>query len=162
MNAVDARRVAAKTIAVIAILAQIGSHVPADRATLGLYDGIYTRCGAGDDIARGRSTFMAELAETSEILARATPRSLLIFDELGRGTSTYDGLCIAASVLEHVVKKVQSRCAIFITRALRSIVRVADGADYPQLAAATRLLEHASAFHMSFIEQLRMSASTVG
>lgn len=80
-----------RATALIALMAQIGCYVPADSCTTSLFDGIYTRMGASDEIARGRSTFMVELSETSEILKMATPRSLVILDELGRGTSTSDG-----------------------------------------------------------------------
>lgn len=88
--------------AVIVLLAQIGSYVPADNATIGLVDRIFTRIGAQDDIATGQSTFMVEMVETSYILSHATPRSLVILDEVGRGTSTYDGLAIAQAVVEYL------------------------------------------------------------
>ncbi len=88
--------------ALIVLLAQIGSYVPAESAHVGLADRIFTRIGASDLIARGQSTFMVEMVETANILHHATSRSLLILDEIGRGTSTYDGLAIAWSVLEYV------------------------------------------------------------
>ncbi len=91
-----------RQVAVIVLLAQIGSYVPAESATLGLVDRIFTRIGAQDDIATGQSTFMVEMVETSYILAHTTPRSLVILDEVGRGTSTYDGLAIAQAVVEYI------------------------------------------------------------
>jgi DNA mismatch repair protein MutS len=87
---------------IIVLLAQVGSFVPARRATIGLCDRIFTRVGAHDELARGLSTFMVEMVETAHILAHATPRSLLIFDEVGRGTSTYDGVSIAQAILEYL------------------------------------------------------------
>jgi len=86
----------------IVVLAQAGSFVPAERAIIGLCDRIFTRVGAHDELARGLSTFMVEMVETAQILAHATPRSLLIFDEVGRGTSTYDGVSIAQAILEYL------------------------------------------------------------
>ncbi|MEW5772689.1 MAG: DNA mismatch repair protein MutS [Thermodesulfobacteriota bacterium] len=86
--------------ALLAILAQIGSYVPADHARLGLVDRIFSRVGASDNLAMGRSTFMVEMAETARILRQATPRSLVILDEIGRGTSTFDGLALAWAVVE--------------------------------------------------------------
>jgi DNA mismatch repair protein MutS len=88
--------------ALIAILAQLGSFVPAERARLPLLDRIWTRVGASDDLARGRSTFMVEMTETAAILHNASPRSLVLLDEIGRGTSTFDGLSIAWAVAEHL------------------------------------------------------------
>src|SRR5207302_3154966 len=91
-----------KQIAQIVLLAQIGAWVPAERAHIGLVDRIFTRVGAQDDIATGQSTFMVEMVETANILNHATPRSLIILDEIGRGTSTYDGLAIARAVVEYL------------------------------------------------------------
>jgi DNA mismatch repair protein MutS len=82
-------------------MAQVGSFVPAQRATLGMADAIFTRVGASDDLASGQSTFMVEMNEVAQILKNATPKSLLIFDEIGRGTSTFDGMSIARAVLEY-------------------------------------------------------------
>ena len=88
--------------AIIVLMAQIGSFVPAAEATIGLVDRIFTRVGLQDDLTTGQSTFMVEMVETAAILNQATPRSLVILDEIGRGTSTYDGLSIARSVIEHL------------------------------------------------------------
>ena len=96
--------------ALISILAQAGSFVPAERARIGLVDRVFTRVGAHDDIRRGRSTFMVEMIEVAHILRRATSRSLVLLDEIGRGTSTFDGLAIAWAVTEDVASRVGSRC----------------------------------------------------
>jgi DNA mismatch repair protein MutS len=95
--------------ALIVLLAQMGSFVPARRARVGLVDRIFTRVGASDDLARGRSTFMVEMTETSAILHNATRRSLVVLDEIGRGTSTFDGLSIAWAVAEHLHDQVGCR-----------------------------------------------------
>ncbi len=91
-----------RQVALIVLLAQMGSFVPASSATIGLVDRVFTRIGAGEDIAAGQSTFMVEMVETANILNNATPRSLIILDEIGRGTSTYDGLAIARAVVEYI------------------------------------------------------------
>lgn len=93
-----------RQVALITIMAQIGSFVPAQRAHIGLVDKVFTRIGASDDLARGQSTFMVEMTETAGILHNATNRSLVILDEIGRGTSTYDGISIAWSVAEYLLK----------------------------------------------------------
>jgi DNA mismatch repair protein MutS len=91
-----------RQVALIVLLAQIGSFVPATEATVGLVDRIFTRVGAQDDIATGQSTFMVEMAETANILHNATGRSLLVLDEIGRGTATFDGMAIARAIVEHI------------------------------------------------------------
>lgn len=96
--------------ALIAVLAQAGAYVPATRAKLGLVDRLFSRVGASDNLARGRSTFMVEMVETAAILAQATPRSFVILDEVGRGTSTYDGLAIAWAVVEAIHEDNRCRC----------------------------------------------------
>ena len=94
-----------RQVALIVVLAQIGSYVPASAARIGIVDKLFTRIGASDDLASGQSTFMVEMNEVSQILREATPRSLLILDEIGRGTSTYDGLSIAWAVIEHIADR---------------------------------------------------------
>jgi DNA mismatch repair protein MutS len=98
-----------RQVALIVILAQMGSFVPAASATIGLVDKIFTRIGAADDLSTGQSTFMVECAETAHMLLNATSRSLIILDELGRGTSTFDGMAIAQAVIEHIHDKIGAR-----------------------------------------------------
>ena len=95
--------------ALLVILAQSGSFVPAVSMRLGLADRIFTRIGASDNVARGRSTFMVEMTETAAILNSATPRSLVLLDEMGRGTATYDGLSLAWATVEHLHDRVGAR-----------------------------------------------------
>ena len=111
--------------ALVAVLAQAGSFVPAKRARVGIVDRLFARIGAGDDLARGASTFLVEMSQTARILNRATPRSLVILDEVGRGTSTFDGLAIAQAVVEHLHGRIGCR-TLFATH-------------YLQLAALDRL-----------------------
>ncbi|KAL8979309.1 MAG: hypothetical protein Q9205_005326 [Flavoplaca limonia] len=103
-----------RQIALIAIMGQIGSYVPAASAKLGMLDAVFTRMGAFDNMMAGESTFMVELSETSDIIKQATSRSLIILDELGRGTSTHDGVAIAEAVLDHIVREIKS-LVLFIT-----------------------------------------------
>lgn len=98
-----------RQVALCVLMAHIGCFVPASQAKIGLVDAIFTRIGAMDNVSGGQSTFMVEMAETAEILNTATPRSLVILDEVGRGTSTYDGVAIAWSVVEHLVESVGAR-----------------------------------------------------
>jgi DNA mismatch repair protein MutS len=113
--------------ALIAVLAQAGSYVPAASATLGLVDRLFSRVGASDNLARGRSTFMVEMVETAAILAQATPHSFVILDEVGRGTSTYDGLAIAWAVVEAVHDLNRCRC-LFATH-YHELIRLAGTLD---------------------------------
>ncbi|XP_022622640.1 DNA mismatch repair protein Msh3 [Seriola dumerili] len=127
-----------RQVALICVMAQMGSYVPASEASLGILDGIFTRMGASDNIYKGRSTFMEELTEASEILSRSTERSLVILDELGRGTSTHDGIAIAYATLEHFIRAVKA-LAMFVTH-------------YPPLCELERAYpEHVSNYHMAFL-----------
>jgi DNA mismatch repair protein MSH3 len=103
-----------RSVALIAIMAQIGSYVPASSATLGIFDAVFTRMGAFDNMMSGESTFMVELSETSDILKLATERSLVVLDELGRGTSTHDGVAIAHAVLDFLIREKRG-LVLFIT-----------------------------------------------
>ncbi len=124
--------------ALIAILAQIGSFVPASSATLGIVDRLFSRVGASDDLARGRSTFMVEMVETAAILNQATERSLVILDEIGRGTATFDGLSIAWACVEHLHDINKCR-GLFATH-------------YHELTSLTSRLLHLSAHSMQVKE----------
>jgi DNA mismatch repair protein MutS len=95
--------------AIIIIMAQIGSYVPASRAVIGVVDKIFSRVGANDDISSGKSTFMVEMIETAVILRQSTEKSFVILDEIGRGTSTYDGLSIAWAVIEEIHNNIKAR-----------------------------------------------------
>ncbi len=131
-----------RQIALIAILAQIGSFVPADEAVVGICDRIFTRIGLYDRIGSGESTFMTEMIETAEILHHASPNSLILLDELGRGTSTYDGLAVARAVLEfiHNHPKLKTR-TLFATH-------------YHELAELEKLLPRLENLHF-LIEEIR-------
>jgi len=113
--------------ALIVLLAQAGGFVPAEAATIGLVDRLFSRVGASDNLARGRSTFMVEMVETAAILAQATPRSFVILDEVGRGTSTYDGLALAWAVVEAVHGVNRCRC-LFATH-YHELSRLADSCE---------------------------------
>ena len=95
--------------ALIALMAQMGSFVPAERAKLCVFDRIFTRIGASDNLARGRSTFMVEMTETASILNTGTPRSLILLDEIGRGTATFDGLALAWAVVEQLQSRTRAK-----------------------------------------------------
>ncbi len=123
-----------RQVALITLMAQIGSFVPARKATIGLIDRIFTRVGAEDDIASGKSTFMVEMEETATILHHATQHSLIILDEIGRGTSTYDGLAIARAVVEHLHNTTGAR-TLFATH-------------YHELAAMADELPHLNVYTM--------------
>ena len=131
-------------VALICIMAQIGSYVPAESARLGMLDAVFTRMGAFDNMLAGESTFMVELSETADILKQATPRSLVILDELGRGTSTHDGVAIAQAVLDYVVRDLKC-LTLFITH-------------YQTLAGVARAFGSGELrnVHMKFTEQGRV------
>ena len=116
-----------RQVALIAIMAQIGSYVPAESARLGLLDSVYTRMGASDNMMAGESTFMVELSETADILKQASPRSLVILDELGRGTSTHDGVAIAEAVLDYIVR--EKRCLTMFITHYQNMARMAASYD---------------------------------
>jgi len=101
--------------ALAVIMAQMGSFVPAQRARLGIVDRVFTRIGASDNLARGRSTFMVEMTETAAILHTATPQSLILLDEVGRGTATYDGLAIAWAAIEYLLRAPEPRLFLRLT-----------------------------------------------
>jgi DNA mismatch repair protein MutS len=130
-----------RQVALVVLMAQIGSYVPAASARLGVVDRIFTRIGASDEIARGQSTFMVEMVETAGILHHATKRSLLVLDEIGRGTSTYDGLAIAWAVIEYIHNhpRLRSR-TLFATH-------------FHELTDLAERLPHVSNFNISVAEQ---------
>jgi DNA mismatch repair protein MutS len=115
-----------RQVALIALLAQVGSFVPATRARIGVCDRIFTRIGAHDDLSGGMSTFMVEMSETAAILRQATTRSLVILDEIGRGTSTYDGLSIAQAVVEHLHDSPQLNCRTLFATHYHELTALAD------------------------------------
>ncbi|KAJ7335814.1 hypothetical protein JRQ81_013755 [Phrynocephalus forsythii] len=127
-----------KQVALITIMAQIGSYVPAEQARVGIVDGIFTRMGATDNLFKGHSTFMEELTDTAEIIRKATSHSLVILDELGRGTSTHDGIAIAHATLEYFIRDVGS-LTLFVTH-------------YPPLCELERAYpRHVGNYHMAFL-----------
>ena len=127
--------------ALIVIMAQIGSFVPASFASIGLVDRIFTRVGAFDDLASGQSTFMIEMVELANILNNATPKSLILLDEIGRGTSTYDGYSIAKAVVE------------FIHNKDRVGVRSLFATHYHQLTAISSVLKRVKNYHVAVKEE---------
>ena len=130
-----------RQVAIITLMAQIGSFVPADSATVGLVDRIFARIGAQDEIHAGQSTFMVEMIETARLLSGSSPRSLLILDEIGRGTSTYDGLAIARSVLEYIHNSPRLNCrTLFATH-------------YHELTELPNILPRSANFNVAVAEQ---------
>ena len=119
-----------RQMALIALLAHIGSYVPADRCVLGPLDRIFTRIGASDDLASGRSTFMVEMTEAAAILHNATPNSLVLMDEIGRGTSTFDGMALAFAILRHLIAR--NRCLTLFATHYFEMTRLAH--EYSELA----------------------------
>ncbi|HET8912914.1 MAG TPA: DNA mismatch repair protein MutS [Ktedonobacteraceae bacterium] len=130
-----------RQVALISLMAQIGSYVPAEAAHIGLVDRIFTRIGAQDDLATGQSTFMVEMVETANILHHATPRSLVILDEIGRGTSTYDGLAIARSIVEYLHNN--KRCG----------ARTLFATHYHELVEVARLLPRIRCMNVAVTEE---------
>jgi len=130
-----------RQVALIVLLAQIGSFVPADAAEIGIVDRIFTRIGAQDDIATGQSTFMVEMTETAALLVQSTKRSLIILDEVGRGTSTYDGMAIARAVVEYIHNEPRLGCrTLFATH-------------YHELTELEHVLPRVQNYHMAAVEQ---------
>jgi DNA mismatch repair protein MutS len=115
-----------RQVAILALLAQTGSFVPAAEAEFGLVDRIFTRAGLSDDISGGQSTFMVEMIETASILNQATPRSLAVLDEIGRGTSTYDGLAIARAVAEYIHNRPALGCKTLFATHYHEMTALAD------------------------------------
>jgi DNA mismatch repair protein MutS len=111
-----------RMLALIAIMAQIGSYVPASRANMPIYDQIFTRIGASDDLIGGSSTFMVEMQEANYALANATKNSLILFDEIGRGTATFDGLALAQAIIEYVHEKIG--CTTLFSTHYHELVRL--------------------------------------
>ena len=120
-----------RQVALIVLMAQMGSFVPAKSARIGVVDKLFTRIGASDDLAAGQSTFMVEMAEVSDILKNATPRSLLILDEIGRGTATYDGMAIAQAVLEYVSDRLRIGCKTLFATHYHELTALAE--DHPEM-----------------------------
>jgi DNA mismatch repair protein MutS len=130
-----------RQVALIVLLAQIGSFVPAEAAEIGLVDRIFTRIGAQDDIATGQSTFMVEMTETAALLSQSSRRSLIILDEVGRGTSTYDGMAIARAVVEYIHNEPRLQCrTLFATH-------------YHELIGLEGLLPRVHNYHMAAVEK---------
>ncbi|MDX1994483.1 MAG: DNA mismatch repair protein MutS [bacterium] len=130
-----------RQVAVITLMAQLGSFVPADEATIGLVDRIFARIGAQDEIHAGQSTFMVEMVETARLLSGSTKRSLLILDEVGRGTSTYDGLAIARAVIEYIHNNPRLNCrTLFATH-------------YHELTALPQILPRSRNFNVGVTER---------
>ncbi|MGT2667099.1 DNA mismatch repair protein MutS [Streptococcus rifensis] len=128
-----------RQLAIIVILAQIGSYVPAERATLPIFDAIFTRIGAADDLVSGQSTFMVEMMEANKAIRLATENSLILFDELGRGTATYDGMALAQAIIEHIHDKVGAK-TLFATH-------------YHELTSLSEQLEHLVNVHVATLEK---------
>ena len=139
-----------RQVALIVLMAQIGSFVPADEARIGLVDRIFTRIGAQDEISAGQSTFMVEMVETANLLNHATSRSLLVLDEVGRGTSTYDGISIAWAVVEHIHNHPRLRCkTLFATH-------------YHELTQLSELLPHIRNYNVAVAEEKGQGRSSCG
>ena len=132
-----------RAIALCVVMAQVGCYVAASHCTLSVFDGIHTRMGARDSLHTGKSTFLVELAETQQMLQAASPRSLLVFDELGRGTSTHDGVAIAYATMQWILTRVKPAFTLLVTH-------------YPQLARLTTDFPGTvGVYHMSFLSERR-------
>ncbi len=118
-----------RQVAIITLMAQVGSFVPAISAKIGIVDKIFTRVGASDDLSSGQSTFMVEMMEVSNILKEATSNSLVILDEIGRGTSTYDGLSIAWAVAEYIADKSKIGCKTLFATHYHELIDMAEKTD---------------------------------
>ena len=118
-----------RQVAIITLMAQIGCFVPATKATIGIVDKIFTRVGASDDLSSGQSTFMVEMNEVANILREATPKSLVILDEIGRGTSTYDGLSIAWAVAEYIADKEKIGCKTLFATHYHELLELEEKVD---------------------------------
>ena len=136
--------------AAIAILAQVGSFVPAESAELPVFDRVFTRIGASDSLTEGLSTFMVEMTESAEMLRLAGPRSLVILDEVGRGTSTYDGMSLAQAILEHLLA--QSKSTTFFATHYHELTRLSD--QWPQLKNGHMAI-HEKDGEIEFLHELR-------
>lgn len=128
-----------RQLAIIVILAQIGSYVPAQKAELPIFDAIYTRIGAADDLVSGQSTFMVEMMEANHAIRKATPQSLILFDELGRGTATYDGMALAQSIIEYIHDRTGAK-TLFATH-------------YHELTALSETLTRLENVHVATLER---------
>jgi len=128
-----------RQLAMTAVMAQIGSYVPAERAHLPIFDAIFTRIGAADDLVSGQSTFMVEMMEANNAIAHATEKSLILFDELGRGTATYDGMALAQAIIEYIHEHIGAK-TLFATH-------------YHELTSLEASLEHLVNVHVATLEQ---------
>ena len=128
-----------RQMAIIAIMAQIGSFVPATVAKLPIFDAIYTRIGASDDLVSGESTFMVEMTEAANAIKEATDKSLLLFDELGRGTATFDGMALAQGIIEYIHQNIKGK-TFFSTH-------------YHELTDLDKTLKHLKNIHVSAYEE---------
>ena len=128
-----------RQLGITVIMAQIGCFVPCKRAKMPIFDKIFTRIGASDDLVSGESTFMVEMKEANTAISEATPNSLILFDELGRGTATYDGMSLAQAILEYIHDKIGAK-TLFSTH-------------YHELNALERDLKHLKNVHVSAVEE---------
>lgn len=128
-----------RQLAITAVMAQMGSYVPAESAYLPIFDAIFTRIGAADDLVSGQSTFMVEMMEANNAISHATKNSLILFDELGRGTATYDGMALAQSIIEYIHEHIGAK-TLFATH-------------YHELTSLEASLEHLVNVHVATLEQ---------